>query len=224
MLGVPAQRPLGDGPGGVGAKHHRVGTDAERAMLPHRLDDDARIGPKPAAVDRPFGRRQSGAGKLQLGADLRQRVEPGIGAGARIRQSDRIEPRRHHRREPAVAADRIDQIEDEQRTARHERVDPGKIVVEADRPRWRSRAGRARRRPTSAAAMVSISSGRLSVAACRTGMKPAVPGIRPVSALACAPVGSAHSGQARHRGSCRSGQRTRSRSARRGSAGRSERD
>ena len=49
-----------------------------------------------------------------------------------------------------------------------------------------------------AAVIVSISSGRLSVAACTTGMKPAAPIIRLASAeLACR--GSARSGRVRHR-------------------------
>ena len=53
-------------------------------------------------------------------------MRPGIG------QPDGIKPRRHHRRQPAISADSIDQIEDEHCPARAERIDAPEVWRERD--------------------------------------------------------------------------------------------
>ena len=55
--------------------------------------------------------------ELELGGDLRQRIEPSARAAPCIRQRERIEPCRHERCKSAVAVHRIDQIEYGQRPA-----------------------------------------------------------------------------------------------------------
>ena len=57
MLGAEARDAVGDDAGSVGALYHRALVEPERAMLPHRLDDDACI--RIEAVRRPPRSRAS---------------------------------------------------------------------------------------------------------------------------------------------------------------------
>ena len=59
MLGAEARAAVGDDAGSVSALHHRALVEPERAMLPHRLDDDLRIRIEPCAVHREAGRGQA---------------------------------------------------------------------------------------------------------------------------------------------------------------------
>ena len=70
MLGAEPRDAVGDDAGSVSALHHRALVEPERAMLPHRLDDDLCIRIEPCAVHREVGRGQAFALKLQLGRDL----------------------------------------------------------------------------------------------------------------------------------------------------------
>jgi hypothetical protein len=54
-------------------------------------------------------------GELQFGANFGKRLEQSPRATTRIGNSKSIEPRRYMRREPAVALNRIDKIEDQER-------------------------------------------------------------------------------------------------------------
>jgi hypothetical protein len=51
-------------------------------------------------------------GELQFGLNLGKRFEQGARSTTRIGNSKGIEPRRHTGREPAVAVNRVDKIED----------------------------------------------------------------------------------------------------------------
>ena len=61
---------VGDDAGSVSALYHRALVEPERAMLPHRLDDDLCIRIEACAVNREAGRGQAFTLKLQLGRDL----------------------------------------------------------------------------------------------------------------------------------------------------------
>ena len=79
-----------------------------RESLPHV----AGVTIKPRPIRRPFRGWQTGMGKPQFGPNLRERCEQGARAATRIGNSKSIKPRRHTGREPAVALNRIDKIED----------------------------------------------------------------------------------------------------------------
>ena len=159
MLGAEAHRALEDDTGGIRAAHHRSWVDAERAMLPDRLDDDARAGIEAAAVLRPCRRRQARIGKLPLGGELRQRVEPSVGARPGIREpsaSSRAGTIGASRQSPPTASTRL-------------KMSMGRGAGSASSPRVRAEGddigGEAKSASApataSAAVSVSISSGRL---------------------------------------------------------------
>ena len=70
MLGAEARAAISDDAGDVGAFNHRTLVESQRAMLPHGLDDEARVGIEPGPVHREAGRRQACLLELQLGRDL----------------------------------------------------------------------------------------------------------------------------------------------------------
>ena len=70
MLGAEARAAVSDDAGDIGALHHRTLVEPERAMLPHRLDDELCVRVETGAVHREVGRGQAFALQLQLGRDL----------------------------------------------------------------------------------------------------------------------------------------------------------
>src|SRR5262245_33645401 len=127
MLSAPSGIPHLYGHGALGAAHHRAFIEAERAVLPHRLDDDARVGIEPGAIFRPGGCRQAVMSELELRADLGERVEPGAGATSSVTQAKRIEPRWDRRREPSIPIYRIDEIKHGERMKGSQALKLGEI-------------------------------------------------------------------------------------------------
>ena len=180
-------------------------------------------GSRPLSSIEKSGVGRPSRSKLELGRHLGQGFEPGIGMRAGIREPERIQQRRDDRREPAVAAHRIDQIEDEKRVAGAATPRSGEIEIDGDDLGGKAERRRARRPRPRRLTSVSISSGRVFVAACTTGMKP--PGfsaIRRVSAAAPGWTARGRNARGQRRGSCRSARRRARRSARRGWAGRND--
>src|SRR5262249_10612848 len=115
MVCVPFGVARGDGGSRLGAAHHRALIKAKRAVLPHWLDDDTRSRIEPASVSRTAGRGKAVLNEPLLGADLGERVEPSTEVASRVAKTECIEPRRHQRRKPPVAVNRIDKVERSQR-------------------------------------------------------------------------------------------------------------
>ena len=71
-------------------------------------------------------------GEPELGADFGECVEPGAGPGAGIVKCKRVEPGRHHRREPAIPCHGIDQVEDEEGAACGQRLEASEVGGKPD--------------------------------------------------------------------------------------------
>ena len=114
--------------------------------------------------------------ELQLGRDLGQRFEPGACAGAGVGKAERIESGGNHRRKPAVAAHRIDEVEDDQRLTLGQLIENAEIRKRQD---FRGVAARAQRacngfRGQDRVDLVgAVGSGRM-----QDGDEPACPGRR----------------------------------------------